>query len=155
MVNLVQASRQWATRPPEERFTSLPLMQKSLELLRDNSRAAVFSSRQLSAIPNESTGLLIEGPGGHVAAPTHWAFGQLSNLSGAPAYYLRSLPAPLAADCLNYGFKVERDAVDTGILLTRDAEGVQLRAATGPRYGRIWNVDVVRALQERFGESVS
>jgi hypothetical protein len=28
--------------------------------------------------------------------PTHWSFGQLASLVGAPAAYLRQLPAPLA-----------------------------------------------------------
>jgi hypothetical protein len=56
---------------------------------------------------------------------------------------------------LNYGLKVERDAIDTGVLLTRGSDGIELRAATGPRYGRIWNVDVVRALEDRFGNGVS
>ncbi len=156
MSTLMQASRQWSTRPPEERFTSLPAMRAKLEQLRANSRAAVFSSRQLGVIPtDDNAGILIEGPSGHTAAPTNWAFGQLATLSGAPAAYLRSLPAPLAADCLNYGLKVERDATDTGVLLTRGADGLELRAATGPRYGRIWNVDVVRSLEERFGDGVT
>jgi len=153
---LMQASLQWSTRPPEERFTSLPAMRAQLEQLRANSRAAVFSSRHLGVIPtDDNAGILVEGPGGHTAAPTNWAFGQLATLSGAPAAYLRSLPAPLAADCLNYGLKVERDAIDTGVLLTRGTDGLELRAATGPRYGRIWNVDVVRSLEERFGDGVT
>ena len=157
MTTLGQASQQWATRPPEERFTSLPAMRQALEVLRANSRSAVISSRKLSAVPtDDNRGLLIEGPNGHATVPTNWSFGQLANLSGAPAYYLRTLPAPLAADCLNYGLKVERDATDTGVLLTRrDGDLVELRAATGPRYGRIWNVDVVRALEDRFGDGVS
>ena len=31
-------------------------------------------------------------------APTHWAFGQLASIVGAPAAYLRQLPAPLAGN---------------------------------------------------------
>jgi len=157
MTTLGQASQQWASRPPEERFTSLPAMREALEVLRANSRATVVSSRQLSAVPtDDNRGLLIEGPTGHATTPTNWSFGQLANLSGAPAHYLRTLPAPLAADCLNYGLKVERDATDTGVLLTRGGgDVVELRAATGPRYGRIWNDEVVRALEDRFGDGVS
>ena len=156
MAELMQASRQWATRPPEERFVSLLSMQSKLDDLRAQSSAGVYSSRALSAVPtDDNQGILIEGPSGHHAAPTNWAFGQLANLSGAPASYLRTLPAPLVADCLNYGLKVERDATDTGVLLTRRGGDVELRAATGPRYGRIWNSDVVRALIERFGDGVS
>jgi hypothetical protein len=29
--------------------------------------------------------------------PTHWSFGQLTTMIGAPSTYLRQLPAPLAA----------------------------------------------------------
>ena len=36
-------------------------------------------------------------------APTHWSFGQLASLVGAPAAYLRQLPAPLAGINLQYG----------------------------------------------------
>lgn len=158
MSTLVQASKQWATRPPEERFTSLPDMRAMLEGVRKNSDSRVISSRQLTAIPtDDNRGIVIQGSSGNIASPTNWAFGQLASLSGAPASYLRTLPAPLVADCLNYGLKVERDVADVGVLLTRsgDRQSIELRAATGARYGRIWNVDVVRALEERFGDGVT
>jgi hypothetical protein len=156
MTELFQASRQWSTRPPEERFTSLTEMQAHLDTLRSNSRAAVVSSRKLGAIPtDDNQGIMIEGPNGNAVAPSNWAFNQLANLGGAPASYLRTLPAPLAADCLNFGLKVEREAMDTGVLLTRTQQGVELRAATGPRYGRIWNADIVRSLRDRFGDGVT
>lgn len=158
MSNLVEASKQWATRPPEERFTSIPAMLSALEDARAYSHASVVSSRRLGVVPtDDNRGLYLEGPGIHYAAPTNWAFGQLANLSGAPAAYLRTLPAPLAADCLNYGLRVERDAIDTGVLLTTRPNAIapEMRAATGPRYGRIWNADVVRAIGDRFGDGVT
>jgi len=155
MSTLTQASRQWATRPAEERFINLPEMHAALLAQRAISRAAVVSSRQLRAVPDaDNRGLLIEGPSGHAFAPTHWAFGQAANLVGAPGSYLRDLPAPLAADCLNYGFHVERDAQDVGVLLSKNGTA-ELRAMTGPRYGRIWNSDVVSALIDRFGDGAT
>lgn len=154
MSTLMQASRQWATRPEEERFTSLDAMAAHFHAQRAISRAAVVSSRQLRAVPDGADGLLIEGPSGHGFAPTNWAMGQAAQLVGAPAAYLRSLPAPVAADCLNYGFHVERDASDVGVLLTKNGDAV-MRAMTGPRYGRIWNGDVVDALRDRFGDGVT
>jgi hypothetical protein len=43
-------------------------------------------------------------PGEHVPlVPTHWSFGQLASLVGAPGTYLRQLPAPLAGINLQYG----------------------------------------------------
>ena len=155
MTTLTQASKQWATRPAEERFTSLPGMLAMLETQRAISRAAVVSSRKLRAVPlDDNQGLVIEGPNGHGYAPTHWSFGQAATLTGAPAGYLRALPAPLAADCLNYGFQVDRSAQDIGVLLSNQGTP-QLRAVTGPRYGRIWNDDVVRELIDRFGDGVT
>ena len=97
MTTLSQASKQWATRPAEERFTSLPGMLAMLETQRAITRAAVVSSRKLRAVPlDDNQGLIIEGPNGHGYSPTHWSFGQAAQLTGAPAGYLRALPAPLA-----------------------------------------------------------
>lgn len=154
MTALLQASHQWAARPAEERFTSLLEMHATMVERRRASRASVLPSRALSAAPTpDNRGLVILGPIGRPAAPTHWSFGQLASLVGAPAGYLRELPAPVAADCVNYGLKVARDAQDVGVLLLRrDGDGVTLRAATGPRYGRIWNDEVIGALIDRFGD---
>lgn len=152
MSTLMQANRQWSTRPEEERFTSLYAMQAALHAQRAISRAAVVSSRRLRAVPEGRDGLLIEGPSGHGYAPTHWSFGQLAGLVQAPGQYLRELPAELAADCVNYGLQVTRDASDIGVLLRKDGT---LAAATGPRYGRIWNTDIVDALVDRFGDGAT
>ena len=152
MSTLMQASRQWANRPAEERFTTLTDMRAKMHAQRAIARASVVSSRQLRAVPDGADGLLIEGPAGRGFAPTNWAFGQLAGLEGAPGAYVRELPAPLAADCVNYGLQVTRDAHDIGVLVDREG---QLRAATGPRYGRIWNSDIVDALADRFGDGAT
>lgn len=153
MSTLMQANHQWASRPAEERFTSLLAMHAAMTERRRASRASVLPSRALSAAPTEDNrGLQIIGPSGHAVTPTHWSFGQVASLIGAPAGYLRELPAPVAADCVNCGLKVARDAQDVGVLLRRDEDGVVLRCATGPRYGRIWNADVLSALIDRFGD---
>jgi hypothetical protein len=44
-------------------------------------------------------------------APTHWSFGQLASLVGAPAAYLRQIPVPLAAINLQYGVTSHRAEV--------------------------------------------
>lgn len=155
-MELMQASRQWASRPADERFTSLTDMLEHFRNQRANSREVVVSSRRLQAVPQaDHKGLLIEGPNGHGYAPSHWSFGQLAQLADAPASYLRKLPAELAADCINLGLRVLRDVEDVGCLLYRNGDAPTLRAATGPKYGRIWNMDVVGGLVERFGDGVS
>jgi hypothetical protein len=117
----------------------------------------IVPSRRLSAAPVEGDDsrkqLVIVGPDGAPASPTHWAFGQLANQVGAPAGYLRSLPADIAADALNYGI-FKRPVEDTGVLIRNDG-GMELAAVTGPRYGRVWNADIAKALRARFGDGVT
>lgn len=81
--------------------------------------------------------------------PTHWRFDQLASLVGALATYLRQLPAPLAGINLQYGLSTHRaDLVKT--LEVEDGR-VELRAVTGPDYGRIYDHELVRAVQRVAG----
>lgn len=157
MTTLMQASRQWSSRPADQRFTSLDELVAFTRHQREISKGTVVPSRRLSAAPIEDDAerksLVVLGPDGTPAAPTHWAFGQLANQVGAPAGYLRSLPADIAADALNYGI-FKRPVEDTGILVRQNG-GLELAAVTGPRYGRVWNADIALALRERFGDGVT
>lgn len=82
-------------------------------------------------------------------APTHWSFGQLAGLVGAPAAYLRQLPAALAGLNLQYGLSSHRAEQ----VKTFETEGgrTELRAVTGPDYGRIHDFELVEAVQRIAG----
>lgn len=152
---LTQASRQWASRPADERFLNLHELHEKVAGSREASRARVISSRALQAAPDpadETWGLVVNERDHGAEITTNWSFGQLASLARTPAGYMRKLPAPLAADCINYGLTCLRDVEDVGILVTDTDAGPELRAATGPGYGRIWNADIVKALIERFGD---
>ncbi len=82
-------------------------------------------------------------------APTHWAFGQLANIVSAPASYLRQLPAPLAGINLQYGLTNHR-AEQVKTFETEDGR-TELRAVTGPDYGRIHDFELVEAVQRIAG----
>ncbi len=154
---LVQASRQWATRPADERYVSLDDMLAHFRTIREQSRQSVISSHHLFARPtddNKGLQVQITGTAHEALAPTHYAFGQLAALADAPAGYLRHLPSPIAADCINYGLFDRRRIEDVGVLVQNGGADT-LRAVTGPRYGRIWNADVVAALVQRFGDGVT
>jgi hypothetical protein len=155
---LMQASHEWSSRPEDQRFTSLIDLADHCERARAFSTAKVVSTRSIEARPVEgdSRALMIVGPNGNALAPTNWAFGQLAARAGAPSGYLRDLPAPLAADCINYGL-TRKDAEDTGVLLRKDpGTGIAtLNAVTGPNYGRVWNATIARSLVERFGDGVT
>jgi hypothetical protein len=156
MSTIMTASNQWASRPDDQRFVDLPSMLDHFQAIRANSRAVVVPSRRLEALPlDDNKGLVLRGPNGHDYAPTHWSFGQLAQLAEAPAGYLRTLPSPMAADCINFGLQCKRDIEDVGVLLYKNGGDPIARAVTGPKYGRVWNSDVVGALVNRFGDGVS
>lgn len=171
-MELMQAHQQWATRPADERFLSIPSFLAFKRALHHNSRSKVVPSQVLTAQPTDETGkagLVISGANGTAYAPTHWAFGQIAQLAGAPAGYLRTLPAAIAADAINYGLKFNRQAEEVGVLLQRPIDpgnyrptdehnamtAPQIVAATGPKYGRIWDADILAAVYERFGDGVT
>jgi hypothetical protein len=154
-MELMQASRQWATRPDDERFISLFDMRDHFHNVRDRSREVVVSTRKIEAVADaDHKGLSIVGPGGHGYYPTNWAFGQLAGLAEAPGNYLRTLPAEIAADCVNYGLKFKRNVDEAGLLLYKNGSS-ELRAATGPKYGRIWNSDILDTLTNRIGDGIT
>jgi hypothetical protein len=97
--------------------------------------------------------LVLEAPGrAEPICPTHWSFGQLCGLVGAPAGYLRQLPGPLAGVNLQHGLLAHRgELIKT--LETEDGR-TELRAATGPDYGRIWDRDLVGAVMAIAGNGV-
>lgn len=156
-MELMQVNRQWSTRPSDERFLNLIDLHAHCDKSRNNSSAKVLSSRALTALPIEgdNKGLAISGPNGVPVAATNWAFGQLAQRAGAPAGYMRDLPSPLAADCLNYGLHHNRDISEIGVLLHKNGGPAELRAVTGPNYGRIWNSTVTGALLRHFGDGIT
>jgi hypothetical protein len=157
MDTLMQASRQWSSRPADERFTSLIELNAHSQKVRSQSQAKAISTRGLTAVPVEgdAKALMVVGPNGGPVNVTHWSFGQLAQRAGAPAGYLRSLPGPMAADCINYGLHITRDADDLQCLLQKNGGPAELRAVTGPNYGRIWNHTITQALVDRFGDGVT
>ena len=155
--NLMQANRQWASRPADESFVSLIDLNNQVQLIRDRSKSKTMSSRAIECQPVEDDpkALMCVGPNGGAVNLTNWSFGQLAQRAGAPAGYLRSLPGPMAADCINYGLGYQRSIEDLGILLYQNGGPAELRAVTGPNYGRIWNATITGALVDRFGDGLT
>jgi hypothetical protein len=53
LTELMQAHRQWMSRAPDERFTSLLDMQDFKRSVRDRSQSHILSSRKLEVLPIE------------------------------------------------------------------------------------------------------
>lgn len=147
-----RVSSEWFNRPDDERFLSLDDLWASVKGRSERSRTRIVDSAAIRVEARREDGerLHLALPGaGDVAAPTHWAFGQLAGIVGAPAAYLRQLPAPLAAINLQYGLSTHR-AEQIKTLETTDGR-TELRAVTGPDYGRIHDHELVEAVQRISG----
>lgn len=147
MSNLHEASRQWAERPADERFWTLAEMHAQTREYKAQSRVAEARAEDLRFDATADGEVVVRGRQDVPARLGHFAFGQASRLVGAPAGYLRSLSAQLAADCLNHG-QAAREENDRGDLemLFRINGGTRVRAITSQRYCRIWDADIVEHL---------
>ncbi len=151
-MDLTHASREWSSRPADERFVNLEEMRQVALASQARSREVVVSTKELNFTGNVGQ-LLLHGPNGHGYTPTHWAFGQASTLVGAPAAYLRKLSTRLAAENLNEGLATLAKQ-DVKVLI--EANGThRIRALTGPDYGRIWDHAVIGKVIEHFGDGVN
>jgi len=147
-----RVSSEWFARPDDERFLSLDDLYASVKGRAERSRTRTVESAAIRVEASrdnpERLGLVLHGADAPVT-PTHWSFGQLASLVGAPAAYLRELPAPLAAINLQYGLTNHR-AEQVKTLVTEDGR-TELRAVTGPDYGRIYDHELVSAVRRIAG----
>ncbi|WP_310531208.1 DUF932 domain-containing protein [Novosphingobium sp.] len=151
-----RVSSEWFSRPDDQRFLSLGDLARSVRGRFERSRTRVVESAlihvEASRGDPERLALILPGADAPVT-PTHWSFGQLASQVGAPAAYLRQLPAPLAAINLQYGLTSHR-AEQIKTLETDDPVSggrLDLRAVTGPDYGRIYDHELVEAVQKIAG----
>ena len=147
-----RVSSEWFSRPDDERFLSLGDLASKVRGRSERSRTRVIETAQIHVEANrndpERLALILPGSAAPLA-PTHWSFGQLASQVGAPATYLRQLPAPLAAINLQYGLTSHRaEQIKT---LETDNGRIELRAVTGPDYGRIYDHELVEAVQRIAG----
>ncbi len=152
--NLYDAHRQWAMRPPDERFRTLDDLHEYVRNRRHSSRQETRNLRELHLAVTERDGLGLNGHSS-TALFTNWAFGQLCSNACAPARYLRTLSASLAADCLRETLSKSDEKCK---VLLRNVNGHEINdrrpmtaALTGPTYGRIWDDDVIAPLKEAVG----
>ncbi|MDE2240405.1 MAG: DUF932 domain-containing protein [Rhodospirillales bacterium] len=148
-----RVSSEWFSRPDDERYLSLPDLYAAVRSRAEMATARTVESRaiRVEAARDDAERLTLIVPGRDApVAPTHWSFGQLSSLVGAPSSYLRELPAPLAGINLQHGLLSHR----AELIKTLEVEDgrVELRAVTGPDYGRIWDHELVGAVMKIAGD---
>ena len=102
--NLLQANREWATRPADQRFWSLDDLHRKAEACRQEARVATVASRDLVIAATEDSDLRLLGKAGIEARLTNYSFlsacgarrspGWLSGF--APGRACRAQPEPWA-----------------------------------------------------------
>jgi hypothetical protein len=150
-----RVSSEWFSRPDDERFLSLADLYAQVRRRADRAGTRIVESRtvQVEARSDDPDRLALIVPGSaRPIVPTNWSFGQLAGLVGAPSAYLRTLPAALAGINLQHGLLAHRG--EQVKLLETDEGRAELRAVTGPDYGRIWDHELVGAVMKFAGDGV-
>lgn len=151
-LDLSSATREYSSRPSDERFKDWETFSQFLASRKTESRVYTGSVRRLTVSEPEPGGLVLNAGDKAQFPMSHFAFGQVASLAGAPAEYLRKLPSELAARNLNYGLAHGPDKFDGGDAKLMATTG-KLRAITSTGYGRIWDAEVdhgIRALNDRL-----
>lgn len=153
------ASRQWATRPADQRFETLDEMRT---YLRNRKLGSVGFTMPTSDIVVDTVDVttpegmvrseLLVGHPALPSAPSHWAFGQLCSLVQAPANFLRKLPVNITRDALAHCLQYTSLRGEVGMYVYQEDGENTLQAITGPGYGRIFCADVADAVA-KFVES--
>lgn len=151
--NDMQASRQWAERPNDERFWNLDDLFSTLTKMRTHSMQTSLPVSKVKVTPFmepglDSPDLGVSRTNNRVFRLTHWSFGQLAKYADAPAEYLRRLKPETAASCINEGLD-RYHGEDVQMLLHKNDDSgndATLRAMTTNQYSRLWNSEVVKSL---------
>src|SRR3954469_14332399 len=134
-VTAYTAHREWAKRPPDERYASVHALAEAARARRIRTDARITETVDLQVQAATADALAISDRSGLSRALTHWSFEQLAGLASAPPAYLRTLPAPIAADAINYG--LQRSARVEQQLFADANPPWTLHAITSPRYARV------------------
>lgn len=145
----------WLQRRAGVRFHSMGEAQQELERRSANVTEQVIDNRSIQLVSHpqpqnrDDMNMLLVQAGDRPATGISWhAFGQLAGLAKAPAAYLRTLPAMLVKDNLEFGLSYIREAEQVKVY----GDAVEARAFTGPGYGRVLDFEVVEAARNILDE---
>lgn len=150
-------SSQWFKRPADQKFLDLNTMHAMAKAEAEASHSITVDSAKIKVVADSTDPNRImlayadENGVEHEVKPTHYSFGQACRLVDAPAAYLTRLPAKLAAINLQYGLASHR--AELVKVYTNEATA-ELKAITGPAYGRIYDHELIEAVQAFAGNGV-
>jgi hypothetical protein len=157
--NLFDANRQWAWRPDDQRYLDLASLATAVRTRKDTSReypaykAAELKPEFIETGPLAGN-LFVAKWGDRPITFSNWSFGQYNSLVGGPNIgWLREMPAPIAAYTLQASMEFRgRMGSDSlaKLYLSPPADGApngEMRAITSTSYGRIFDTEVVTAVE--------
>lgn len=151
MSTILQASNQWMTRPMDERFLTLADLHAAVSTRRNESWTTQHRLSDLRVVASDDDIRLrvYDQPRNRDVelTPTNWSFSQMCQRAGAPTSYLKSLPSQLAGINLQWGLENCERTSDNGLILAHENGDQSLTAITSTTYGRIWDSEVVEAVQ--------
>src|SRR6187397_1084740 len=134
-VTAYTAHREWASRPPDERYASVHALYDAARARRLRTEERTIETLALRTEAVASDALALRDTSGRQAALTNWSFEQLAGIAAAPPKYLRTLPAAIASDAINHGLR-RQHREEHQLLVDRD-EPWTVHAVTSPRYARV------------------
>jgi len=150
-----RVSSEWFSRPDDEKYLSLTSLYDAVRsrAVRATTRIVESRSIRVEAKSDNPERLMLMAPGDdRPLVPTNWSFGQVASLVGAPASYLRQLPAALAGINLQHGL-INHRGEQVKLLQTENGR-TELQAATGSEYGRIFDWELVQAVMAFASDGV-
>jgi len=148
-VTAYTAHREWASRPPDERYASVHALYEAARARRQQLEQRTIETGEFrtEAVDDD---LAFRESSGRTANLTHWSFGQLATIAGAPPNYLRSLPASIASSAINYGLsRIERAQHQ---LFVADTAPWTVHAITSPRYARVHHDELASRVLDLMAE---
>src|SRR4051812_2713242 len=133
-VTAYTAHREWASRPPDERFASVHALYEAARARRQRIAERTIESGDFRTEADDDD-LVLHETSSRTAALTHWSFGQLAAIAGAPPNYLRTLPAAIASNAINHG--LQRIRREQHQLFVEPTAPWTVHAITSPRYARV------------------
>jgi hypothetical protein len=134
-VTAYTAHREWARRPPDERFASVEALWDTARARRTRTEERDIATVDLRTEAVATDALALHEASGRSAAMTHWSFEQLATIAGAPPKYLRTLPAAIASSAINHGLRRQRR--DQQQLFVDRTAPWTVHAITSSRYARV------------------
>lgn len=155
MTTLTQANKQWATRPADERFTTLNDLHNAVTKRWRQSQDGRVSMHDMRLEVNGD--IILTGKQGGRAKLTHWSAGQLCQKLGVPRDLLTKLDPSTASAVLNDRLPksiAEGDVQGRQRILLHEDDDLQrtARAFHGDVYDRLWDSQVTKTLVEYLPE---